>query len=179
MKQKIITLLLCAICTINLHAQDSNECGIFAEINTGYGTVKYRKNTEGYFAITPSLGYQFNDHWAIGGKVSIETAAEKNVAVGLYGQYYFNTTERLKFFTEAQLTEFLQDVDGGDSTFTEAGLSFGASYAIQPNLNLILRYGYIGFSENHHRNEGFAFIENKFLIDGNLRRLHLGLRYYF
>lgn len=179
MKQKIITLLLCTMCIISSHAQGSNERGIFAEINAGYGTVKYHRNTEGFFAITPSLGYRFNKHWTIGGKVSIETAAEKNVAVGVYGQYYFNTTKRLIFFTEAQLTEFLQDVEGGDSTFTEAGLSFGASYAIHSNLNLIFRYGYIGFSGNHHRDEGFAFVKKNFLIDGNLRRLHVGLRYCF
>lgn len=179
MKRITITLLLCAMCIISSHAQGSNGRGIFAEINAGYGTVKYHKSTEGYFAITPSLGYQFNEHWAIGGKVSFETAAEKNIAVGVYGQYYFNTTERLKFFTEAQLTEFLQDADGGDPTFTEVGLSLGASYAIHSNLNLIFRYGYIGFSGNPHRDEGFAFVKKNFLIDGNLRRLQVGLRYCF
>lgn len=179
MKRKIITLLLSIMYIISSHAQDPNERGIFAEMNAGYGTVKYHKNTEGYFAITPSLGYQFNEHWSIGGKVSFETAAEKNISAGVYGQYYFNTTNRFKLFTEAQLTEFFHETDGGDSSYTEIGLSFGVSYAIQSNLNLILRYGYIGFSGNHHRDEGFAFVEDKFLIDGNLRRLHIGIRYCF
>lgn len=68
---------------------------------------------------------------------------------------------------------------GNDSDYVEAGLSFGAAYALGNRYNLLLRYLHIGYSDARHRNDDFCLGGGHFIADGNLKRLQIGVQCIF
>lgn len=161
----------------------TKDFGFFLEMNGGYGEVKHQKvfgyKHDGFLFLTPALGYQFNNNWAAGLRVSFEMAGDKYSTCEIYGQYGFLRLKRLKIFGEALVSFSVKDVDGGDDNYIEAGFSLGVSYALGRHWSLLLRYPYIGYSDGYHRHDGFCLGDGKFLIDGNLRRLQMGVQIIF
>lgn len=176
----LLTCLLLAGCSLLASAQNKEQ-GLFVELNGGYGqSERYNHTHDGYAFLAPGIGYQFNNRWAAGVKTRFELAADKFKAFGAYGQYTFWQRNRLKFFGEAATTlSVCSGMDGGDDTYWEAGLSAGAAYSLGSHCSLLLRYLHIGYSDARHRSEDFCLGEGRFIVDGNLKRMQIGVQWIF
>ncbi|MDE6215400.1 outer membrane beta-barrel protein [Bacteroides sp.] len=176
-----ITLLLFLGSCLLASAQ-TKERGLFIELNGGYGQIEKFDNThDGYGFWAPAIGYQFNSRWAAGIKTRFELGADYNFnTFGAYGQYAFWQKNRIKLFGEAAATlSVCGGLDGGDNSYSEAGLSVGAAYSLGGHCNLLLRYLHIGYSDAYHLNEDFCLGGGKFVVDGNLKRLQVGVQWIF
>ena len=176
-----ITLLLFLGSCLLASAQ-TKERGLFIELNGGYGQIEKFDNThDGYGFLAPAIGYQFNSRWAAGIKTRFELGADYNFnTFGAYGQYAFWQKNRIKLFGEAAATlSVCGGLDGGDNSYSEAGLSVGAAYSLGGHCNLLLRYLHIGYSDAYHLNEDFCLGGGKFVVDGNLKRLQVGVQWIF
>ena len=179
MKTKFLLLgFLLNLCLVA--SAQTKERGLFIEFNGGYGqTERYDNTHDGYAFLSPSIGYQFNSRWAAGIKTRFELAADKFKTIGAYGQYVFWQKNRVKLFGEAAATVSACNMDGGDDNYFEAGLSAGAAYSLGSHCNLLLRYLHVGYSDAYHRNDDFCLGDGKFIVDGNLKRLQVGIQWIF
>lgn len=180
MKTIITSLLLLVSCL--LASAQTKENGLFVEMNGGYGRIEYYyiKTHDGYGFLSPAIGYQFNSRWAAGLRTRFELAADKFKTFGVYGQYSFWQMNRIKLYGEAAATVSRSGIiDGGDNRYSEAGLSVGAAYSLSKHCNILLRYLHIGYSDAEHRNEDFCLGDGKFIVDGNLKRLQIGIQWIF
>lgn len=179
MRTLITSLFLLSSCLLAF--AQTKECGLFIELNGGYGqTERYDNTHDGYAFLSPAIGYQFNSRWAAGIKTRFELAADKFKTFGAYGQYAFWQTNRIKLFGEAAATvSVCSGKDGGNDNYSEAGLSVGAAYSLGRHCNILLRYLHIGYSDAYHRNEDFCLGDGRFIVDGNLKRLQIGVQWIF
>lgn len=166
-----------------LASAQTKERGLFIELNGGYGQRESPLNmpSDGYGFLAPVIGYQFNSRWAAGIKTNFELTSDENFStIGAYGQYSFWQKNRVKLFGEAAATQsWSSGMEGGNIHYTEAGLSVGAAYSLGGHCNLLLRYLHIGYSDAYHRNEYFCLGGGKFIVDGNLKRLQVGVQWIF
>lgn len=179
--KKVLFLSLFFFSALLASAQ-TKERGLFIELNGGHGQIEKFDNThDGYGFLAPAIGYQFNSRWAAGIKTRFELGADHNYSTfGAYGQYAFWQKNRIKLFGEAAATlSVCGGLDGGDNNYSEAGLSVGAAYSLGNHCNLLLRYLHIGYSDAYHLNEDFCLGGGKFVVDGNLKRLQVGVQWIF
>lgn len=173
-KYVIFILFLCIIPLCTIQAQTTKEKGFFIEASAAYGSTHYKE----YAIITPTVGYQFNKHWSAGMKVGFETGHLAYTIYTPFVRFNFLNIKRLHLFTEAQFNILDREADGGQSGYSEVGLSFGATYSVCKHLNLIGHYLFVGYSAED-RKEGAWLGKKDFALDANARRFQLGLQYIF
>lgn len=152
----------------------NREKGFFVEVGGSYAITEY----ENFALITPAAGYQFNSCLAAGAKVSFETRTHPYVIYTPFFRYSFFRTSKLKLFTEAKFNIATRDVDGGQSGYSEAGLTLGATYSINRHMSLVGHYLFIGYSGNDDRS-GARLGGGTFALDANVARLQLGAQVLF
>ena len=188
MKTKTLTViaLLSVFCITSVVAQ-TKERGLFVEMNAGFGNVERRRSDYGLFV--PRIGYQLGEKWAVGVKARFETSGSKGyTAAGAYVQYAFWKKGKLKLFTEGELSYNVKR-DGYDyvvlehpnprENYVEAGFTFGGSYALCRNLNVMARYLYIGYNDYPGVREGAYIGNGRGIVDANWHRLQVGLQCIF
>ncbi|WP_455671990.1 hypothetical protein [Phocaeicola sp.] len=111
-------------------------------------------------------------------KISFETGNLPWTTYTPFIRFSFPEINKLKIFTEAQFNICNRDVDGGQSSYEEIGLSFGLSYPISKHLNFIGHYLFVGYSGDNNK-EGAWLGKGKFAADANILRAQLGLQYIF
>lgn len=164
-----ILLLLC----LSAEAQ-KKEKGFFVEAGVSYAHAE----NENFAIITPAVGYQFNTYLTAGAKVSFETRNYPYTIYTPFLRYSFFRKSNLKLFTEAQFNIATRDVDGGQSGYSEIGLSLGATYSIRKHVRLVGRYLFVGYSEDNDES-GARMRKGNFVLDANVCRLELGAQYLF
>lgn len=172
--RKLTLLLIGCIALLSSATAQSQEKGLFLEASIAYGSG-YAKE---FAIITPTIGYQFNHRWSAGMKVGFETGNQSYTIYTPYIRFSFLDINKLKLFTEAQVNIFSREVDGGQGSYSEAGLSFGLTYPIWKRLNLVGHYLFIGYSEKDDKEKAWLGDKN-FALDANIQRLQLGIQYLF
>ncbi|WP_418986439.1 hypothetical protein [Bacteroides heparinolyticus] len=187
MKTKTLTViaLLSVFCITSVVAQ-TKERGLFVEMNAGFGNVE--RHRSGYGLFVPRIGYQLGEKWAVGVKARFETSGSKGyTAAGAYVQYAFWKKGKLKLFTEGELSynvkraecDFVLGRPTPRKNYAEAGFTFGSSYALCRNLNVMARYLYIGYNDYPGAREGAYIGNGRGIVDANWHRLQVGLQCIF
>lgn len=193
-----VTLLSLLVC-LPASAQNK-EKGVFVEMNFGYcesrvlvsgGNPGESLPYEHYMIYTPAVGYQINNRWAVGLKAQFERKSYKFEnqynAMSIYGQYRFFNRKWLKLFVEGSISHGFVDKDQSilyPRDYTEAGFNLGVAVPIYRGLSFMARYLHVGYSDVEpvfRRDfEGSAYWgDGNWVVDGNLRRLSIGLQYRF
>lgn len=172
--KKLILLLILFIASLSTVEAQTIDKGFFIEGNIAYGSSHYKN----YAIITPVAGYQFNSKWQAGMKVGFETGSLSYTIYTPFVRYNFVHINKLNLFTEAQFSYMSRDVDGGQNTYSEAGLSFGLNYPISRHLKLVGHYLFVGYSGKNGK-EGASLGGGDFILDANSRRLQLGVQFLF
>ena len=165
------------------HAQ-TKEKGFFVEFNAGHAHTDFLDNDGKYVNLSPRIGYRFNTDWAVGLKFNGE--AKNDFAYRTYGgyaQYTFFRKSVFNIFAEGEVT-YSKDTDADifglyGTDYVEAGISFGASCALNRHFSLLVRYLYIGYSDSRRVHEGACLGDHKFIVDANMTRLMFGVQYIF
>lgn len=187
MKTKTLTViaLLSVFCITSVVAQ-TKERGLFVEMNAGFGNVE--RHRSGYGLFVPRIGYQLGEKWAVGVKARFEASGSKGyTAAGAYVQYAFWKKGKLKLFTEGELSynvkraecDFVLGRPTPRKNYAEAGFTFGSSYALCRNLNVMARYLYIGYNDYPGVREGAYIGNGRGIVDANWHRLQVGLQCIF
>lgn len=167
----VLTLALLSV--ISLKAQE--ERGIFVE---GVAALA-SEHTENYAILTPAVGYQFNDRWALGFKMGFETANHDYKYYTPFVRFSFLTGSAFRMFVEGKLNFASRQVDGGQCTYQEAGFSLGASYKVCPHLRVIAQYLFLGWSNDEDKYGAWLGKHSGFALDANVYRAQLGLQFMF
>lgn len=152
----------------------NKEQGFFVEAGVSYASTE----NENFVTIAPAVGYQFNSYLAGGMKVGFETRTYPYTIYTPFFRYSFFRKSRLKLFTEAQFNIATRDVDGGQSSYGEIGLSLGATYSIGKHVRLVGHYLFVGYSGDEDES-GARMQKGNFALDANVCRLQLGVQYLF
>lgn len=202
MKTKIFALAsVLVVFTVLSTSAQNKENGVFIELNLGRcetettrfydGCAPGERHFERYMIYTPTVGYQINNRWAVGLRAQFETKEDRDTAsryntFGVYGQYRFFNRKWLKLFVEGSIAHgFIDDNNSWcRNDFTEAGFNLGVAVPIYRGLSFMARYLHVGYSDAHplYRRdlEGSAYWgDGNWVVDGNLRRLSIGLQYRF
>ncbi|MDE7123016.1 MAG: hypothetical protein K2N93_01550 [Alistipes sp.] len=182
MKIRMFLLSLLAVCGIATVAAQEKERGVFAEMNFGYG-----RSRGGYAVLTPAVGYRFAGNWSVGLRLQCEVD-RPYTALGAFAQYRFFSRPRFELFAEGQGSLFFANDAEADANplipssdgYAEAGVTFGASYAIVKRLRVQARYLYLGYSGSPaFRRSGACWGDNGMVLDAGWNRLQVGLQYTF
>ncbi|MCI6212512.1 hypothetical protein [Bacteroides heparinolyticus] len=187
MKTKTLTVIaLLSVFGITSVVAQTKERGLFVEMNAGFGNVE--RHRSGYGLFVPRIGYQLGEKWAVGVKARFETSGSKGyTAAGAYVQYAFWKKGKLKLFTEGELSynvkraecDFVLGRPTPRKNYAEAGFTFGGSYALCRNLNVMARYLYIGYNDYPGVREGAYIGNGRGIVDANWHRLQVGLQCIF
>ncbi len=187
MKTKTLTVIaLLSVFGITSVVAQTKERGLFVEMNAGFGNVE--RHRSGYGLFVPRIGYQLGEKWAVGVKARFETSGSKGyTAAGAYVQYAFWKKGKLKLFTEGELSynvkraecDFVLGRPTPRKNYAEAGFTFGSSYALCRNLNVMARYLYIGYNDYPGVREGAYIGNGRGIVDANWHRLQVGLQCIF
>lgn len=184
--KKIISIVIALLCVGRIAAQ-SEDKGIFVELNVGHGHDNPGHAGKSYAILTPALGYRFAGNWSVGARVQCEIG-EGYTTLGAFAQYRFLNRPRFDMFTEGVAAYTV--MSGYDNalppgsvntsyTQMEAGFTFGVSYALTERLRVQARYLYIGYDDVPYGRGGACWGDGKFIVDANWRRLQVGLQYMF
>ncbi len=174
MKKLTLLVLICTALLSTAKAQ-TKEKGFFAEASAAYSNTEFDDH---YAIITPAIGYQFSSKWSAGMKMGFEMRTYGYTIYSPFIRFNFLQAGELKLFTEAQANILSRDVEGGQSGYGEAGVSFGAIYPISNRLKLVGHYLFVGVSGEEGR-EGASVNKGDFTLDANVRRLQFGLQFIF
>lgn len=152
----------------------NKEKGFFVEAGVSYASTE----NENFVIIAPAAGYQFNSYLAGGVKIGFETRTYPYTIYTPFLRYSFFRKSRLKLFTEAQFNIATRNVDGGQSGYSEIGLSLGATYSIRKHVRLVGRYLFVGYSGDNDESDA-RMRKGNFALDANVCRLQLGVQYLF
>lgn len=111
-------------------------------------------------------------------KVGFETSSLPYTIYTPFVRFSFLNMRKLHLFTEGQFNILERDADGGQSGYSELGLSFGATYSLCKHLNLIGHYLFVGYTEEDGK-KGAWLGKKDFALDANVRRFQLGLQFIF
>lgn len=182
MKIRMFLLSLLVVCGIATVAAQEKERGVFAEMNFGYG-----RSRGGYAVLTPAVGYRFAGNWSVGLRLQCEVD-RPYMAPGVFAQCRFFSRPRFELFAEGQGSLFFANDAEADANplipssdgYAEAGVTFGASYAIVKRLRVQARYLYLGYSGSPaFRRSGACWGDNGMVLDAGWNRLQVGLQYTF
>lgn len=173
MKAIYFTILFLLVALFSAEAQNK-EKGFFVEAGVAYADTRH----ESFAILSPAVGYQFNSYLAAGAKVSFETRHYPYTIYTPFLRYSFFRKSNLKLFTEAQVNIATRDVDGGQSGYSEAGLTLGATYSIGKHLRLVGHYLFVGYSDNDDKS-GARIGGGDFALDANIARFQLGAQVLF
>lgn len=185
--KRLIALLVALFFVVPGYAQ-LKEKGFFVEMDGAYGRYEKYSYSQSFMVIGPSLGYKINPRWSVGAKMLFETAGFNYATFGIYSQYYYWNRSRFGAFIDFQASCGWSrtgiDTDnsgkGADGVFGEVGFALGASYALSDHFAILLRYPYIGYNSGYfERDYGATAHVGDFIVDGNWKRLQLGVRYLF
>lgn len=178
MKSRLILVLGMLLLPFALQAQRENNRGFFLEMTAGYGHEHYSIPEETYANLSPTVGYQFDEHWAAGFRMTFET---RDYAFKIYTPFIrYNYLARPKWalFTEALWNRAKRDIDGGQCEYDEVGISLGGTYALSSHVRLVGRYLFVGYSTRKEREKAYVG-KSDFLLDANIARLQAGVQVLF
>ena len=164
--------LLLSICSVQ--AQD-RERGIFVEGVASYASTHFKN----YAVLTPAVGYQFNPRWSAGFKVGFDTGDYAYVTYTPFARFNFLSASPFRMFVEGKVNFARRDVDGGQSTYQEAGFSVGALWAVSSHLRIVGQYLFLGWSNDDYKEGAWLGKHSDFALDANVRRFQLGLQVLF
>lgn len=176
----------------NLQAQ-SKDKGFFVEGSVSYASDRQSKVfTDEFSIITPAVGYQFNDKWSAGVKISFSTSDDFRFnwfSSTPFVRYNFCSLGKANLFTEGKISGYLFPDPGegrkDDPHFIEAGFSLGVSYPFNEHLKLVCQYLHIGYSNEYRDSNkrcskhGLNLHSGDWVLDANIKRLSIGLSWTF
>lgn len=174
MRRLILLLIVCCMVSLATVNAQTKQKGFFVEASVSCA----KDHIKNYAIITPTIAYQFNLRWSAGMKVGFETATFPYTIYTPFIRFNFLQVNKLSLFTEAQFNLLSRDVDGGQTGYDEAGLSFGLTYSLVKHLNLVGHYLFVGYSGKNEK-EGAWLGNSDFALDASVSRLQLGLQFIF
>ena len=164
--KKIILSAIIAACAITANAQT----WIGGEL--GFNSTTYKsgdvKETVSNVTISPEIGYNLNENWAVAAKIEFSHFEDGNTgnSVGFnpYVRYTFAKTGNLSFFIDGGLFWTNIHYKGDDKNANNFGIGFnpGLAYSISKKVSLVAHIG--DFSYNHYK-----------FYDTKIDRFNLGL----
>lgn len=178
--------------------------GLFIELGGNVATRLYNNSDKTYYfgVIIPGLGFKINNKFTAGFRLAIDVGAERygmKPKSIFYGQFNFVNFGRLNVFIEPRFCvtkhnvsaiiynneySYCGNVDHNyNRWFIEAGVGFGANFALTNRLSAQLRYMNIGYSHepaidtNRFNDNPGCIGHSRWCADFGLRRLELSLRY--
>ncbi|MBO5579842.1 MAG: porin family protein [Prevotella sp.] len=152
------------------------------------GTVGYNytkdKNTDvksNTFVITPELGYNLNEKWAVGMKIGyaynkVDDAKSNEFVVNPYARYTFVKLDKVNFFVDGGFEYNYVKVDGDSAN--GFGISFKPGVAVNLNekISFVAHVGNFGWSSAKAKN---AKSVQSVDLGLNLTSVDFGLYYNF
>ena len=195
-KRQLLTLLFVLGITLPIQLQAQvKEKGFFVEGSFAYADEEQfsgGKHYENYFIIKPAVGYQFNDKWSAGVKISFSTSDDFRFnwfSSTPFVRYNFCSLGKANLFTEGKISGYLFPDPGegrkDDPHFIEAGFSLGVSYPFNEHLKLVCQYLHIGYSNEYRDSNkrcskhGLNLHSGDWVLDANIKRLSIGLSWTF
>lgn len=139
-----IAILAVASLTANAQAWLGGSVGF----NWENGKWDGAKSTTSW-TISPELGYNINDDWAIAGKISIfsSQAGDNDAVTGFkispYARYTFAKIDDLSFFVDGGIHFTSYGKDKGSSF--GIGIQPGLAYKVADGVTLAAKFGYFGW----------------------------------
>lgn len=116
------------------------------------------------FGVAPEVGYNFSEHWAVGGVLRFEHIkiddGDKKVngfAISPYARYTFFENNLLRVFADGNIGFSTAGVKGGDNTNGfEIGVRPGLAIKIGRQLSILTKVGFFGYRDDYlnHVNGG-------------------------
>lgn len=137
------------------------------------------------FTLAPSVGYELNKKWAIGGELEFSAVSDyyTKFAIAPYARWSFFQKDRVKLFLDMgfgisvfDLDDDWDDVPGVDDSETgfQIGVQPGIAVALTKHFSVLAKVGFFGYDDSYTnlKSEGFGLK----LSGENLR---FGIEYKF
>lgn len=132
------------------------------------------------FEITPEIGYNFNEKWALGAELGYKHNYAQGVTISTYSfapyvrwSYYENDIVRL--FLDGTAGIGAVKVKDGDTTkAAQIGLRPGLAIKLNDHFSFVAKYGFLGYRRNV---EGFR--ADEFGLELSSEDLSIGFHYAF
>lgn len=194
----IVMLLLTG--SMSAVAQEQTKPRFFVEFTAGPGSIHVDKVItsteirdvdlrEWYARLSPSVGFQFNNRWAAGVRVTADTRKVKNTSLSAkrveytgFTQYNFLDRDRWSMCVEGKVSYSHDYYKYPQNDYGEIGFSLGGRYAINDHFSIVARYLYTGLTLGDFRsyNDNLGCVgRGRYRLDFGLNRLQIGARYTF
>ena len=144
--KKLVICLFVALAAMSAKAQDVYVGGT---LNIWGGDDVTR------FGIAPEVGYNFNEHWAVGGTLEFSHAKNNGIksnafAIAPYARYTYFKNDVLSLFVDGGFGFSTQGVKGADNVNgVEIGFRPGLSFAVTDHLSLLTKIGFLGYRDDY------------------------------
>lgn len=171
--KKIILTALIAVSSLAANAQ------VFLGGSVGFGVSKETKDAKSMttLSIMPTIGYNFNDSWALVVDLS-ESYAKKGDAntntfgIGAKARWSCAKVDNFTFFLDGGLGYQTTNKDGDN--FLQIGIVPGVKYAVTKNVEFITKIGFLGYTKQLNNEKG-----SDFGLKFNTNALSFGMLYNF
>lgn len=177
--KKIILLLFVACATISVNAQ------VYVGGTAGFWRSDKDDSEVTAFTISPEIGYNLSEKWAIGAELGYEYAKVEGLKndilfINPYARYTYCETGIVRLFLDGGFGIASGKVNGGDSeTGFEIGIKPGVAIKLNDKFSLITKIGFLGYRDDYGTDGGYYETTNGFGFNLSGTDLRLGFQFNF
>ncbi len=170
--KKILLLILIAVASVNVQAQDVYVAG----------NVSLWRNDDANktaFTVSPEIGCNLDSSWALGVALGYNYNYLKGLktnafSIAPYARYSYYNNDKVRLFIDGGFGFSTLKTKGSDSTNGwEIGLKPGIAIKLNKNFSLLAKCGFVGYRDDYFTGEdGFGFSLNS-------EDISLGVHYEF
>ncbi|AXO79461.1 porin family protein [Olleya aquimaris] len=197
MKKLLFTAAIAVLGFTSVNAQDEmttvggfEEGDVFISGSVGFGNESFGDESTNVFSIAPKAGYFLSDNIAAGLKLGYTSFSGDNdgvdfvdaseLAIGVFGRYYFTADDQFSLFTELGVDYISNDDKLADAKSDGFDIAFapGISYFVSDNFAIEATVGVLGYSTEKADFDG-AESRNNFDFGVNFADINFGVVYKF
>ena len=170
--KKMIFMAMMAICAVSANAQ------VWIGGNLGYDFDKNNGVKTHSLSISPEVGYNLSDKWAIAANLdytyekTVNGFGVNNFTINPYVRYTFAKAGMASFFVDGSIGGGFEKVENLDAEGVFGiGVQPGVALQISPKVCLVTKLGYLGY---HHSDN-----QDKFGFGVNNETITFGAYYSF
>jgi len=152
-KLLLVAVIACAAISANAQVYLGGTAGVWRNDDNGAKTTS--------FQITPEIGYNFNESWAIGASLGYiyekDNAKKSAFGISPYVRYSYYENEVVRLFLDGGFGYMRTKVGDNSENGFEVGIRPGIAIKLNDTFSMIGKVGFLGYRKDYLLEAGKSY----------------------